>query len=335
MAGETPGVRLSFKTPFPKEVVCRQVLEIRVGLSTEEGIITHSSADDFKLGLETIDDVISTTLFVNVLKTTVLEKHIQYHLSIATDSSLFPSVKMVYVRIIVQATSHRSHLLTAHSPIITVYDDTIGDASAIRSSKHSDVSTFRRVGEIWILEAPETFGFCAVLWDAEVRLFQEVQKHLHSWCEKSILELGASTGLAGLACARVAKVTIADEAAMIPFCQLNARENELLDRVQFLAHKWGDVIGLDVPVSAFEEKRGYDVILGSDLLYDPAYYDDLWTSLGALSHSASVVILCLTLRNDMEMSFFSLAAAANWDICISDADDGSHTHKVVKMSRRN
>ena len=84
------------------------------------------------------------------------------------------------------------------------------------------------------------------------------------------------------------------------------------------------VIGVDSPTlhphssSAVDESSAtalpqYDVIIGSDIIFDPTYWEDIWTSLELLSHARTKVILAFKLRNVLELDFFrSSTVAQKW-----------------------
>eukprot|EP00803_Ostreobium_quekettii_P004665 evm.model.scf_3770.1 EVM.evm.TU.scf_3770.1 scf_3770:7001-9027(-) len=93
---------------------------------------------------------------------------------------------------------------------------------------------------------------------------------------KRVIELGGGTGFVGLAAALLgAKVTLTDLARVVPFIDDNIRDNGLQDNAKALPLAWGsDVGGLGPP---------FDYILASDVVYLKATYDDLITTIEALS----------------------------------------------------
>ncbi|MDX2287731.1 MAG: methyltransferase domain-containing protein [Hyphomicrobiaceae bacterium] len=108
----------------------------------------------------------------------------------------------------------------------------------------------------------EVFPFGLMLWEAAIGL----SDHLAERCarllaQRSVLEIGAGVGLAGLVAARLgARVVQTDHSAeALALCRRNAARNAIVGvtqrRADWLA--WPD------------DLVGFDVLLGSDVLYDP------------------------------------------------------------------
>lgn len=106
---------------------------------------------------------------------------------------------------------------------------------------------------------------------------------------KRVLELGAGTGLPGLIAALLgAEVTLTDKKALLQGLQRNVTANNLETRVTVEELEWGnDCSHLSPPL---------DIVLMSDLLYDPKSMPALCKTLLDLSDSHTEILLAYELR---------------------------------------
>ncbi|KAJ7544260.1 hypothetical protein O6H91_09G071200 [Diphasiastrum complanatum] len=106
---------------------------------------------------------------------------------------------------------------------------------------------------------------------------------------KQVVELGAGTGLPGMAAAVYgAMVTLTDRPGLLPGLWRNVEENDVRDRVTVQALEWGgDCADLALSV---------DFILMSDLLYDEGAMPALCKTLIELSHAHTQVFLAYEMR---------------------------------------
>ncbi len=100
---------------------------------------------------------------------------------------------------------------------------------------------------------------------------------------KTVLELGAGTSLPGLLCAKAgaAKVYLADVASdvnVLGNCRQAVRLNGLQDKAEVVGITWGayepDLLRL--------RREGLDLIVGSDLFFDPSVFEPLCSTLSFL-----------------------------------------------------
>ncbi|KAG8859331.1 hypothetical protein FRB96_004546 [Tulasnella sp. 330] len=112
----------------------------------------------------------------------------------------------------------------------------------------------------WALQADSIWRSCVYLTD-----------NVPDARGKTVLELGAGTGLVGLMCASEGGATAVvltdypDQQILMTLGQ-NVGRNDLESRVRVAGHKWGDDDSLDQILSS-GHPEGFDVVVGSDLLW--------------------------------------------------------------------
>lgn len=127
--------------------------------------------------------------------------------------------------------------------------------------------------------------FWAELWPSALALSEYLDRLDLS--NRSIIELGAGVGLVGLA-ARCggARVVQSDYMPLaLEFCRANAERNGI-DDIEFLLADW----------RRFPTDRRYDVICGSDILYEPLRHGDLASIFAVALKPGGRVILADPLR---------------------------------------
>eukprot|EP01018_Ginkgo_biloba_P037218 Gb_01624 [translate_table: standard] len=142
-----------------------------------------------------------------------------------------------------------------------------------------DASTGKELAGSWI-------------WDSSLVLAQWLGTPAcppSSFHGKTLVELGAGTGIPGLVAAVLgANVVLTDIPALLPGLQKNVDENELGEIVKVKALIWGeDCSDLSPPV---------DFILMSDLLYDVNAMPALCRTLKDLSDDHTQILLAYELR---------------------------------------
>ena len=168
-----------------------------------------------------------------------------------------------------------------------------------------------------------------------------LEARLRSPCA-AVLELGAGTGLAGLALAastslpRGAAVTLTDLAPLVAFLRDNVRRNAKqlaapgAARVAVAALRWGDANAAAAAAALTcgdETRRQVDCVIGADLCYRQENVAPLLAALAQLVRPGGVAVLALDTSHCPEAvdDFTSRAAAA--------AEEGLACFDVVPVPR--
>ncbi|KDP45962.1 hypothetical protein JCGZ_11865 [Jatropha curcas] len=125
------------------------------------------------------------------------------------------------------------------------------------------------------------------LWDSALVLSQWLVTSQLDFKGKSVLELGAGTGLPGLTAARLGAslVVLTDIAPLLPGLLKNVEVNVLANRVMVRELAWGS----EELLSQISELGEFDVILMSDLFFDPEEMSNLGNTLKRVSGGRSKV----------------------------------------------
>ncbi len=148
------------------------------------------------------------------------------------------------------------------------------------------------------------FPFGLLLWDAAPVLAGALAARGTSLAGTSVLELGAGVGLVGLvsrACgAQVRQTDHGLEA--LALCQANARRNGL-DGIEWALADWTD----------WREPERFDLIVGSDILYEPELHAPVLAILAGNLASGGRVLLSDPGRTTTPR-FLAALEAAGWQI---------------------
>jgi predicted nicotinamide N-methyase len=125
-------------------------------------------------------------------------------------------------------------------------------------------------------------AYWAQVWPASVGLCNFLQEHPHYIEGKNILELAAGLGLPGLYAAATAKqVTITDREEQAVACIQQSISHLQLKNTMAAAMDWKNAMQAPLP----------DVLLLSDVNYEPAVFDELLNVLEYfLQHRATIII---------------------------------------------
>ncbi|KAG9013897.1 hypothetical protein FRB94_004277 [Tulasnella sp. JGI-2019a] len=146
------------------------------------------------------------------------------------------------------------------------------DQSGTFTFRETSVSAPSPAASNWALQADS-------IWRSGLYLAE----HLPSTRGKTVLELGAGTGLVGLMCASeggAVSVVLSDypDPDILLTLQRNVDRNNLRDRVEVAGHTWGDEESLQQILSS-GHADGFDLVIGSDLLWLSEQHQNIYRTL--------------------------------------------------------
>ena len=156
----------------------------------------------------------------------------------------------------------------------------------ISTEKGIYIPLYEQVKEIYTsllnLDPNTPFPFWAKLWPSSIALLDVLKAHPHLIQNKHILEIGAGIGLPSLMMAGIAKsVQISDyDKEAVDLLQKNI-EHLQIQNAEALQLDW----------NAIPENIQPDVVLLSDVNYDPAQFDTLITLIDKFIHQGCTIIL--------------------------------------------
>ncbi|NWI63892.1 MT21A methyltransferase, partial [Todus mexicanus] len=161
-------------------------------------------------------------------------------------------------------------------------------------------------------------GVAAVVWDAAVVLSAYLEIGGIDLRDRSVIELGAGTGLLGIVATLLgksfficlfkavyncsARVTITDRAAVLEFLESNVQANlppELRPRAAVMELTWGKDLGNFTP-------GAFDFILGADIVYLEETFADLLQTLEHLCSEQTVILLSCRIRYERDHKFLKM-----------------------------
>jgi predicted nicotinamide N-methyase len=156
----------------------------------------------------------------------------------------------------------------------------------IRAKKAIYIPDYEQVKEIYTsllnLDPSTPFPFWAKLWPSSIALLDVLEAHPHLIQNKHVLEIGAGIGLPSLMMAGVAKsIQISDyDKEAVALLQKNI-EHLQIQNAEALQLDW----------NAIPENIQPDVVLLSDVNYDPAQFDVLIHLIEKFMRQGSTIIL--------------------------------------------
>jgi methyltransferase-like protein 23 len=156
----------------------------------------------------------------------------------------------------------------------------------ISAEKAIYIPDYEQVKEIYTsllnLDPNTPFPFWAKLWPSSIALLDVLKAHPHLIQNKHVLEIGAGICLPSLMMADIARsVQISDyDKEAVALIQKNI-EYLQLQNAEALQLDWNNV----------PENLKVDVVLLSDVNYDPAQFDTLITLIEKFIHQGSTIIL--------------------------------------------
>ncbi|KAK0677239.1 MT21A methyltransferase, partial [Pygoscelis papua] len=204
---------------------------------------------------------------------------------------------------------------------------------------HSPSATYRFASHtIRLKQDWRRLGVAAVVWDAAVVLCAYLEMGGIDLRDRSVIELGAGTGLLGIVATLLdillyrlgAHVTITDRAAALEFLESNVQANlpsELRPRAVVKELTWGKDLG-NFPPGAF------DFILGADIVYLEETFAELLQTLEYLCSERTVILLSCRIRYERDHKFLKMLRGrfsvyevhydSSKDVHIYKAQRGSH-----------
>ncbi|XP_015261429.1 PREDICTED: protein N-lysine methyltransferase METTL21A [Gekko japonicus] len=208
------------------------------------------------------------------------------------------------------------------------YDEThLGGMQKLH--KPSSVFSFAN-HTIQIKQNWKQFGVAAVVWDAAVVLCTYLEMGDVDLRGRSVIELGAGTGLLGIVAALLgAQVTITDREAALAFLKSNVQANlptDLQPRAEVKELTWGQNL------ASFSTGE-YDFILGADIVYLEETFADLLQTLDHLSADHTVILLSCRLRYERDQNFLTMLKGI-FSVREVHYDPGNDIH-IFKAQRNN
>ncbi|KAG9477159.1 hypothetical protein GDO78_002521 [Eleutherodactylus coqui] len=118
---------------------------------------------------------------------------------------------------------------------------------------------------------------------------------------RSVIELGAGTGLVGIVAALLgAEVTVTDRDMAMEFLKSNVHDNvpkDLEHRVSVKPLNWG---------TGLQHFSHFDVILGADIIYLEETFQELLETLIHLSSEHTTILLSCRLRYQRDHNFLDM-----------------------------
>ncbi|KAM9631218.1 protein N-lysine methyltransferase METTL21A isoform 2-T3 [Morphnus guianensis] len=191
---------------------------------------------------------------------------------------------------------------------------------------HSPSATYRFASHtIRLRQDWRRLGVAAVVWDAAVVLCAYLETGVIDLRDRSVIELGAGTGLLGIV------ATLLDRAAALEFLESNVQANlpsELRPRAVVKELTWGKDLG-NFPPGAF------DFILGADIVYLEETFAELLQTLEHLCSEQTVILLSCRIRYERDHKFLKMLRGhfSVYEVHYDSSKD-VHIYKAQRGSRK-
>ena len=151
------------------------------------------------------------------------------------------------------------------------------------------------------------------LWPSAIALSHEIANRAGEFHGRSVLELGAGTGLPGIVAASLgARVVQSEQDELaLHLCKRNGKRNGVGDVVEYRLANW----------SEWGDERQYDWIIGSDILYGEKLHPDLRKIFEANLAANGRILLADPFRG-MGFRFLETLEAEGWNVRFSRWDVG-------------
>ncbi|NWH92653.1 MT21A methyltransferase, partial [Aegithalos caudatus] len=213
---------------------------------------------------------------------------------------------------------------------------------------HSPSATFHFASRTIRLQQDwRRLGVAAVVWDAAVVLCAYLEMEGIDLRDRSVIELGAGTGLLGIVVTLLATkepagvgalhsrcrahVTITDREAALEFLESNVQANlppELRPRAVVKELTWGKDLD-NFPPGAF------DFVLGADIVYLEETFVELLQTLEHLCSERTVILLSCRIRYERDLKFLKmLRERFSVSEVHYDSSKDVHIYKAQRGSRK-
>ncbi|XP_040213298.1 protein N-lysine methyltransferase METTL21A [Rana temporaria] len=182
---------------------------------------------------------------------------------------------------------------------LMLYDDTV--LSGLKRFHNPNAAYNFANHTIRIKQNWKDLGVAAVVWDAAVVLCMFLETGGINLQGRSMIELGAGTGLVGIVAALLgADVTVTDREVALEFLKTNVHDNlpaDLLHKISVKPLEWG---------KGLENFSTFDVIVGADIIYLEETFQDLLKTILHLSSENTVILLSCKLRYQRDHEFLDM-----------------------------
>ena len=164
----------------------------------------------------------------------------------------------------------------------------------IFQAMHQPRQTFE-IGEnsIDILQSYSTSGVAGCVWRSSVVLSKFIAQHPTLVCGKSVIELGAGTGLLGISCHKLgARIVSTDHEDFLTSLEQNFDLNHIDSKMYCKALNWGADIKNFL---SDNDLTPPDIVLGADIIYVKETFDLLMKTLidfSAINIDCKIYLAC-------------------------------------------
>ncbi|EQC40558.1 hypothetical protein SDRG_02446 [Saprolegnia diclina VS20] len=303
-------LRLNFAIAFPLALPANHWLDVTVFLANEFGLFQRGLvATPLPLVCELHTPVPGVTIEVDPLPVVLgLNGKTHFRLRFTADNVDSKGLPSVALRVSLT----KGHGLNDVLPVVTLPLQLLPPTSSkwapvepstpdplgiqcCRSVYVDEIDTY-----ITLAESPGHLGIAGKLWDSALILTTYLARNPQVLAGKRVLEVGSGLGLVGMVCAHLgaAAVTLTDMDEVVPMLQYNLKLNALEAVASASALCWG--------TSPAHLSPPFDVVVMSDVVYDPTGYAPLVTTLLDVTTPSTTILMAHRSRHPQEKDFFEL-----------------------------
>eukprot|EP01117_Protostelium_nocturnum_P019301 TRINITY_DN8336_c0_g1_i1.p1 TRINITY_DN8336_c0_g1~~TRINITY_DN8336_c0_g1_i1.p1 ORF type:complete len:298 (-),score=104.39 TRINITY_DN8336_c0_g1_i1:211-1104(-) len=135
-------------------------------------------------------------------------------------------------------------------------------------------------------------------------VFPDKEDGISFWNGKKVIELGAGTGLLGIALAKIgAQVILTDQESLVPLMRENARLNGIQDQELLIEELWWGRGDCD----KYTKDKPIDFIIASDCVYLEPTFAALTDTMHQLSNSETRIFMSFQKRRKADNRFWKIA----------------------------